>query len=123
MKTRARSKTSKTIRRRKPSLHKTILARQAGEVEARARAVQGQAAELRRNLKRVEETVHQVELRELMEEILPNDSQFLDFAVEHDFPRIGLKKMLLNARRLSLGDDKQPMILLAIEEVAETAKI
>jgi hypothetical protein len=122
MKTRTRSKTSKTIRRRKPSLHKTILARQAGEAEARARVVQVQAAELRRNLTRVEETVHQVELRELLEEILPNGSQFLDFAVERDFPRIGLKKMPLNARRLSLGDDKQSMILLAIEEVAETAK-
>jgi two-component system CheB/CheR fusion protein len=61
-------------------------------------------------------------LRELLEEILPQDSQFRDFEVEHNFPRIGLKKMLLNARRLSLGDNKQPMILLAIEEVTKGAK-
>jgi two-component system, chemotaxis family, CheB/CheR fusion protein len=61
-------------------------------------------------------------LRELLEEILPKDSQLHDFEVEHDFPLIGFKKMLLNARRLSFDDDKQPMILLAIEEVAGQAK-
>jgi two-component system CheB/CheR fusion protein len=61
-------------------------------------------------------------LRELLEEILPKDSQFHDFEVEHDFPLIGFKKMLLNARRLSFDDDRQPLILLAIEEVAGQAK-
>jgi len=55
-------------------------------------------------------------LRQLLEEILPKNSEFRDFEVEHDFPRIGRRKMLLNARRLRFDGDKQ-LILLAIEEV------
>jgi PAS domain-containing protein len=36
-------------------------------------------------------------LRTLLEEIIPRHSQFEDFRVDHDFPGIGRKKMLLNA--------------------------
>jgi two-component system CheB/CheR fusion protein len=54
-------------------------------------------------------------LRKLLEEILPHDQSFDDFVVEHDFPAIGHRKMLLNARRIvdSTGDTQ--MILLAME--------
>src|SRR5687767_3997354 len=45
-------------------------------------------------------------LRLLLEEILPRNSHFEDFEVEHDFPTVGPKVMLLNARRL-IGQDRR----------------
>jgi len=57
------------------------------------------------------------QLRELLEEIIPRDSTFTDFEVEHHFPKIGLKTMLLNARRISSKGEHASMILLAIEDV------
>ena len=56
-------------------------------------------------------------LRSLLEEILKQNSNFNDFEVEHHFPGIGKKKMLLNARRLKFEGDEGEMILLAMEEV------
>jgi two-component system CheB/CheR fusion protein len=55
----------------------------------------------------------------LLEDILPRNSFFNDFEVTHDFPEIGRRTMLLNARRLELDDGAPPMILLAIEDVTE----
>jgi two-component system CheB/CheR fusion protein len=57
------------------------------------------------------------ELRKLLEEVLPKRQSFDDFEIEHVFPRIGRKKMRLNARRIyerTVGIDR---ILLAIEDV------
>jgi len=54
-------------------------------------------------------------LRELLEEILPRETQFDDFEVEHEFERIGRRIMLLNARRL----DHEHLILLAIRDVTD----
>jgi chemotaxis protein methyltransferase CheR len=53
------------------------------------------------------------ELRELLENILPKKKVFNDFEVSHEFPKIGLKIMLLNARQL----DETQQILLAIEDI------
>jgi two-component system, chemotaxis family, CheB/CheR fusion protein len=58
-------------------------------------------------------------LRILLEEILPRNSFFDDFEVTHDFPQIGRRTMLLNARRQELDDGAAQMILLAIEDVTE----
>lgn len=60
-------------------------------------------------------------LRALLEDILPHNATFEKFAVEHSFPAIGRKRMLLNARRLTRGENETDMILLAIEDV--TAKV
>jgi two-component system CheB/CheR fusion protein len=57
-------------------------------------------------------------LRKLLEEILPRNTAFEDFKVEHDFPGLGRKTLLLNARRLTREPGAPEMILLAIEEVA-----
>ena len=54
-------------------------------------------------------------LRELLEDILPRDQSFEGYAVEHDFPTIGQRKMLLNARRIAGGSGDTQMILLAME--------
>jgi signal transduction histidine kinase len=58
-------------------------------------------------------------LRLLLEEILPQNSHFDDFEVEHDFPTVGPKVMLLNARRLIGQDQRAKMILVAIEDITE----
>jgi two-component system, chemotaxis family, CheB/CheR fusion protein len=39
-------------------------------------------------------------LRRLLEEILPQNSTFQDFLVEHDFTRIGRRSFMVNGRRL-----------------------
>ncbi len=54
-------------------------------------------------------------LRTLLEDILPHSNHFQDFEVEHVFPTIGERIMLLNAHRVK--DVKEPLILLAIEDV------
>jgi len=58
-------------------------------------------------------------LRELLEQILPEDTKFDNFEVEHDFPTIGRRVMLLNARRVCREAHKTQMILLAIEDITE----
>jgi len=58
-------------------------------------------------------------LRELLEDILPRNSTFNDFEVEHNFETIGRKIMHLNARRIYRESKQTQMILLAIEDVTE----
>jgi len=58
-------------------------------------------------------------LRELLEEILPANTAFDNFEIEHDFPDIGRRIMLLNARRIYRETNKTQMILLAIEDITE----
>ncbi|HEX8463117.1 MAG TPA: ATP-binding protein [Abditibacterium sp.] len=57
-------------------------------------------------------------LRHLLQEVLPCNAIFEDFEVRHQFPGIGAKTMLLNARRLDEGPDAAPRILLAIEDIS-----
>ncbi|MFI5454351.1 MAG: PAS domain-containing protein [Isosphaerales bacterium] len=59
------------------------------------------------------------ELRRLLEEILPRDSFFTDFEMEHDSEPGGKKTILLNARRLIQETDRSLSILLAIEDITE----
>jgi len=58
-------------------------------------------------------------LRQLLEEVLPEDHTFEDFVVEQHFPAIGSRIMLLNARRIRKPNDHAELILLAIEDVTE----
>jgi transcriptional regulator with GAF, ATPase, and Fis domain len=58
-------------------------------------------------------------LRKLLEDILPQNTSFHDFEVEHTFETIGPKIMHLNARRIYGADNQTDMILLAIEDVTE----
>lgn len=55
-------------------------------------------------------------LRTLLEEIVPKNQIFNDFAVETDFRGLGRQRMMLNARRIDRHDGTAEMILLAIEE-------
>jgi PAS domain S-box-containing protein len=58
-------------------------------------------------------------LRELLEEILPTDTTFDNFEVEHEFKIIGRRVMHLNARRIYKETNETRLILLAIEDVTE----
>ena len=58
-------------------------------------------------------------LRELLETILPQNTTFNDFEVEHDFETIGRKIMHLNAKQIYNQKDQTQLILLAIEDVTE----
>ena len=58
-------------------------------------------------------------LRMLLEEVLPKNHSFKDFVVEHTFPAIGEKSMLLNASRFESATSHPELILLAIEDVTE----
>jgi two-component system, chemotaxis family, CheB/CheR fusion protein len=57
-------------------------------------------------------------LRELLEEIVPRNSRVDDFEMSHDFPRLGPRNMVLNARRVEMQPGR-PFILLAIEDVTD----
>jgi transcriptional regulator with GAF, ATPase, and Fis domain len=59
------------------------------------------------------------ELRKLLEDILPRNTAFHDFEVEHDFETIGRKIMRLNARRIYDEGNRTQLILLAIEDATE----
>lgn len=58
------------------------------------------------------------DLRDLLDRILTANESFEDYAVEHAFPAIGRRRMLLNARRIERSD-ADDRILLAIEDVTE----
>ncbi|MDD4335445.1 MAG: chemotaxis protein CheB, partial [Desulfotomaculaceae bacterium] len=56
------------------------------------------------------------ELRVLLEEIIPENVLFEDFKVDHDFPGIGRKMMLVNARRIVSAENQTKLILMTIED-------
>jgi two-component system CheB/CheR fusion protein len=62
---------------------------------------------------------HIPELERLLADILPQESTLSDFEVRHNFETIGPRTMLLNAREIKRGADRERLILLAIEDVTE----
>ena len=62
-------------------------------------------------------------LRSLIEEVLPRNTSFDDFEVTHDFPSIGRKVMLLNARCIYREPNDTQFILLAFEDITERRRI
>src|SRR3954469_25382712 len=58
------------------------------------------------------------DLRTLLEDIVPKSSVFDDFELEHTFPAIGRRVMLLNARKLRPGSHGE-LLVLAMEDVTE----
>lgn len=63
-------------------------------------------------------------LRKLLEDVLPKNTVFKGFEVTHEFPAIGRKVMILNARRIYFKEDSvselfPPIMLLAMEDVTE----
>lgn len=62
------------------------------------------------------------DLRNLLERIILQNTFFNDYPVEHNFPVIGRRRMILNARRLyeKIGSVR---ILLAIEDITEKPRM
>jgi two-component system CheB/CheR fusion protein len=60
------------------------------------------------------------ELRRLLNNILPEDGEFENLKVEHEFADLGRKTLLLNARRIKRGQVGTDAILLSIEELSAT---
>lgn len=56
-------------------------------------------------------------LRILLEEILIHHLAFYDYEVEHDFPEVGRKSILLNARQIYRNKIGSNIILLAMEDI------
>src|ERR1700737_647840 len=62
-------------------------------------------------------------LRTLLETIISGRETIEAFEVEHFFPSIGRRIMVLNARKVYRPGDKIQQILLAIEDITERARL
>ena len=62
-------------------------------------------------------------LKILLEDILPKNTYFEDFKVEHIFPKIGRKIIILNARRIYKEGHTEPIMLLAMEDVTKQKQL
>lgn len=64
-----------------------------------------------------------VKLKVLLEKIIPQNKSVEDYEVTHTFERIGEKVMLLNAREIARQDNRQEVILLAIEDITHSKQL
>jgi len=58
-------------------------------------------------------------VRTLLESVIPHQTSVEKFEVEHDFPTIGRRTMLVNARKILRPGELDGAILLAIEDVSD----
>ncbi len=61
-------------------------------------------------------------LRQLLEDLLPQQQVLDGYVVEHDFPGLGLRRMVLNARRIVTTLGNTEMILLAMVAIEPVEK-
>lgn len=59
------------------------------------------------------------ELRHLLLEVLPEHRTIENFPVEHEFPRLGRRSMLLNATEILRPEEHEYLILLAVDDVTD----
>lgn len=62
-------------------------------------------------------------LRILLEEILPNQSELADYEVELEFPTIGHKVFMLNAREVFQEKIRSRIVLLAFEDITNRREV
>lgn len=62
-------------------------------------------------------------LKVLLTKILPTNNPVIDFEVEHDFPYIGKKIMLVNAYRVEFEGQYKDRILIAIEDITDKKEV
>lgn len=62
-------------------------------------------------------------LRTLLENILPESSSFDNYVIDHEFPVIGRRVMVLNARRVPRVPAKPKIMLLVIEDITDMDKV
>lgn len=61
-------------------------------------------------------------LKKMLEKVLPQKINIVDFEVEANFPGLGQRMMLLNASRIIRDHSEEQSILVAIEDVTEKRK-
>lgn len=61
-------------------------------------------------------------LRKLLEDVVPKNIRINSFEVEHIFPAIGHKVMLLNAHRITKQSHKEELIILTIYDITKAKK-
>lgn len=59
------------------------------------------------------------QLRRLLDNIIPEKESFDDFEMDHDFPSLGHKIMLLYGKQLKGYTEQEKLILLVIEDITE----
>ncbi|MCF8107071.1 MAG: PAS domain-containing protein, partial [Desulfohalobiaceae bacterium] len=59
------------------------------------------------------------ELKELLEEVIPEETEIVDYAVQHEFPSIGLKRIYLNALAVPMEEGASRRILLVVTRVED----
>ena len=62
-------------------------------------------------------------LRELLESIIPQTSTHDGYEIEYDFPAIGWRTLLINARQIPGLLGKEKVTLLAIEDITERKQL
>ncbi|UEG51931.1 PAS domain-containing protein [Mucilaginibacter daejeonensis] len=63
------------------------------------------------------------ELRAVLEDILPHNNPFEGFEIEHHFPKIGKRLLVLNARQIKLKGKYKDRILLAMEDLTDRREV
>ena len=61
-------------------------------------------------------------LKQLLEKLLPEETEIEGFRVEHKFDKIGRRVILVNARRLEIAPELPQMILMALEDVTKRSE-
>jgi two-component system, chemotaxis family, CheB/CheR fusion protein len=59
------------------------------------------------------------EFRALLEERIPHQSRVTDFEFEHQFPRLGRKKIRLNLRQVEASNPENALTIISIEEIPQ----
>jgi two-component sensor histidine kinase len=59
------------------------------------------------------------ELRHLLEDVIPKSTAVVDYEVEHDFPALGQRTMLVSAHRLFHPDNNSRTLLLSIVDATK----
>ena len=62
-------------------------------------------------------------LTKLLVEVLPKKRIITDYKIQHTFPKVGKRILLLNGRRLEDRKGKEKFIFLSIEDITEKTKI
>ncbi|HKW96237.1 MAG TPA: chemotaxis protein CheB [Bryobacteraceae bacterium] len=56
---------------------------------------------------------------DLLDRLLPEKARLDDIEIDHEFPNIGRRVMLFNARRLEAAERQSEMVLISLEDITE----
>jgi signal transduction histidine kinase len=62
-------------------------------------------------------------LGKLCQAVASGDREYQDHQLEHEFPGLGHRLLLVNARRVPMEDSQAPLVVLALEDVTERARM